>query len=60
MNALLELITKRKSLRHPNLLTVRNYFFKHEKGSAFSCGNESKSEMFLEYPYLKRSLEDVI
>lgn len=29
-------------------------------GETFSCGKESKIEMYLEYPYHTRSLEDVI
>ena len=60
MNKLLELIARRKSLVHGNLLTVRNHFVKQVKSKSFSCGGEDKFELYLEYHYIKSSLEDVM
>ena len=61
MNKVLELISRRKALLHNNFLTVKNHFCKQEvKNVKFSCGGDEKYELYLEYSYLNKSLEDVI
>lgn len=57
---LLTLLEQRKKLSHPHLLTARSYFTKTQHSPAFSCTNDNKIEVFIEYSYIKRTLEDVI
>ncbi len=38
LQSLLNLISKRKALLHPHLLTLRNHFVKEQKMTAFVCG----------------------
>lgn len=54
------LLEQRRKLSHPNLLTARNFFSKTHQPSTFSCTNDNKTEIFVEYGYINRTLEDVI
>ena len=54
------LLEKRKKLAHPNLLTPRNSFSRPHPTPSFACTNDSKTEIFVEYSYISRTLEDVI
>jgi serine/threonine protein kinase len=58
--AFLSLLRARSQLSHPHLLTLKNHFTKPQTLPAFSCENEPRTEVYIEYPYLTRTLEDLI
>lgn len=54
------LLDQRKKLNHLHLLSPRNFFSKLQPSPTFSCTHDNKSEIFIEYSYIRRTLEDVI
>ena len=55
-----KLLAKRKQLKHPNLLTLQGSFNKQLNADSFNCGTDARKEIYIEYAYLPRTLEDVI